>query len=444
VLIVLSPLPFGCVGEVWRPLFFLCILLISVQAVRYALLNVDFVLYKQIRLFSTLFMGFLIFQLIPWPIFLLKLFSPNTVRILKSMHTEIPFFHSISLVPIETMKYLFYVCALAVFFYGFIHISLKRREMYSLINTMVISAVFQVILAFLKYTQGNEKFYLFFHTVKEHLREPNRLYGTLANADHFAFYLQIIFPLIIGLIFAESYFFSSEESLREKITQLLFERRSTIYYLLAAVIVGAGIVLTGSRAGLMTLTVSFVLLMVGTVFLRKPSRIRKKLQILFAVIAVFVIIFGLQNTISNLSRPDIIENIRLTYWNDSLGIFSDFPLFGSGFGTFKYVYYMYDSVNQGWLMHAHNEYVEGLADGGGLGMLLSVLPLLFIFISLITIWKSRRHPVAKALGLAVIVVFIGASLHSFFDFSFRIPAISFLFVLILGIGIKMVSYKREM
>jgi hypothetical protein len=43
----------------------------------------------------------------------------------------------------------------------------------------------------------------------------------------------------------------------------------------------------------------------------------------------------------------------------------------------------------------------------------------------------------------VLTALFAAAFHSFFDFSLRIPANAFLFIIVLALGLKIVTYKRE-
>jgi O-antigen ligase len=122
----------------------------------------------------------------------------------------------------------------------------------------------------------------------------------------------------------------------------------------------------------------------------------------------------------------------------------DFPLFGSGFGTYRYAFFLYD-VDEGgeWSTHAHSDYLEAAAEGGIIGSLLLFSLLAVLVYSIVKMWLSRKHPEVKMMGIGIISSLFAAALHSIFDFSLHIPANVLTFVLILVIGIKLTTYKRE-
>jgi O-antigen ligase len=126
-----------------------------------------------------------------------------------------------------------------------------------------------------------------------------------------------------------------------------------------------------------------------------------------------------------------------------MSMFRDFPVFGTGLGTFKYAYFLYGKEGSKWVTHAHNDYLENLADTGLLGFAVLSLLLLLLTFSLLRMWSARRHPEIKPVVLGVLVALFAAAFHSLFDFSLRIPANAFLLIMLLALGLKVVTHKRE-
>jgi O-antigen ligase len=441
-LILLSPLPFGCVGKIFSPLFYLLLLVVSFIGLNQPKEKSDFLYEKWIRCFFYSFLVFLGFQVIPMPVFLLKILSPKTVNILSSLGDQLPAFHPISIVPFETVVYGFQFLVFGLFFLVTVNIKLRKREMISLLNIVVLSAVIQVIFAFLKYVQGNRYFFLFF---LETDIAQDRLTGTLGNSDHFAFYLEMILPLILSLFFVNLRFFERSRSLREKILSIVDERRRIIFYFTAAVLLGVGIILTGSRGGVSTMILSIIIFALFSAYLRFSTNVQRKLKLIFILIIGAVVLIGVHNTVERFLRTRVEKENRFnTRWPATITMVSDFPLFGTGFGTFRYSYYLYD-IEGGdlWTTHAHNDYLEIFSDGGIVGGLLLLSLLGMIVVSIYKMWWKRRHPEVKMLGLGIIVSLFAVLFHSVFDFALRIPANAFIFVFVLALGIRIVNYQKR-
>ncbi|MGD2087743.1 MAG: O-antigen ligase family protein [Candidatus Aminicenantes bacterium] len=440
-LILLSPLPFGCVGKIFSPLFYLLLLVVSFIGLYQLKEKNDFLYDKWIKCFFYSFLVFLGFQVIPLPVFLLKILSPKTVDILSSLKEQLPVFHPVSLVPFETLVYGLQFLVFGLFFLVIVNIKLRKREMISLLNIAALSAVIQIIFAFLKYVQGNRYFFLFFLETESY---QDRLTGTLGNSDHFAFYLEMILPLILSLFFVNLRFFERSRSLREKILSIVNERKRIIFYFIAAVLLGVGVILTGSRGGVSTMILSIIIFALFSAYLRFSANVQQKLKIIFTLILVAVLLIGVHNTVERFMKTQVEKEGRFkTRWPGTITMISDFPLFGTGFGTFRYSYYLYD--NEGgisWTTHAHNDYLEVFSDGGiAGGILLLSLPGM-IMVSIYKMWWKRRHPEVKMLGLGIIVSLFAVLFHSIFDFALRIPANAFIFVFVLALGVKIVNYRK--
>jgi putative inorganic carbon (HCO3(-)) transporter len=441
-LILLSPIPFGCVGKIFSPFFYLLLLVVSFIGLYQLKEKSDFLYEKWIRCFFYSFLVFLGIQVIPLPIFLLKILSPKTVNILSSLEDRLPAFHPVSLVPFETLVYGCQFLVFGLFFLVTVNMKLRKREMISLLNIAALSAVIQVIFAFLKYVQGNRYFFLFF---LETDRFQDRLTGTLGNSDHFAFYLGMILPLILSLFFVNLRFLERSRSLRERFLSLVDERKRIIFYFTAAVLLGVGIILTGSRGGVSTMILSITVFGLFSAYLRFSINVQRKLKIIFTIILVAVLLIGVHNTVERFMKTQLEKEGRFnTRWPGTITMVSDFPFFGTGFGTFRYSYYLYDHEGGiSWTTHAHNDYLEVFSDGGMAGGILFLSLIGMIMVSIYRMWWKRRHPEVKMLGLGIIVSFFAVLFHSVFDFSLRIPANAFIFVLILALGLKIVNYQKR-
>ncbi len=353
-----------------------------------------------------------------------------------------PAFHPVSLVPFETMVYGCQFLVFGLFFLVTVNMKWRKSEMISLLNIAALSAVGQVIFAFLKYVQGNRYFFLFF---LETDRFQDRVTGTLGNSDHFAFYLGMILPLILSLFFINLRFFERRRSLRERFLSLVDERKRIIFYFIAAVLLGVGIILTGSRGGVSTMILSIIIFGLFSTYLRFSTNVQRKLKIIFTLILVAVLLIGAHNTVERFMKTQLEKEGRFnTRWPGTITMASDFPLFGTGFGTFRYSYYLYDHEGGiSWTTHAHNDYLEVFSDGGMAGGILFLSLLGMIMVSIYRMWWKRRHPEVKMLGLGVIVSLFAVLFHSVFDFSLRIPANAYIFVFVLALGIKIVNYHKR-
>ncbi|MCK5055328.1 MAG: O-antigen ligase family protein [Candidatus Aminicenantes bacterium] len=441
IIILLSPIPFGCVGSIFAPLFYMIILLFSLIALRRVEDRSPFLYEKKVRLLFYAFVGFLVLQLIPLPFFLLKILSPTTAHSLGQFKEQVPGFHPISMVPFETLVFTCKFLVFALFFRVLIDIKFEKKEIFSIGKTLVFAAALQSIFGLLKYLQGNRFFFLFFYEID---KTGKFLTGTFGNPGHFAFYLEMILPLALAFFFFKLRFFEGGKSLRAKFLSALEENKSTAAYFLITILLGCGIILSGSRAGIMTMIFSFMIFGQFSFYLKRSRAVRKKLKLFFIIIAAAAIFLGVQNTVDKFLSTKIENSGRFLRWPTTFDMVRDFPLFGSGFGTYRYAYFLYDIDEGGkWSTHAHSDYLEAAAEGGIIGSLLLLSLLAVLVYSIVKMWMSRKHPEVKIMGIGIITGIFAAALHSIFDFSLHIPANALAFTLILVIGIKLTTYKRE-
>jgi O-antigen ligase len=438
ILIVLSPLPLGCVSGLWLPLCFFLFAVFAFLAFLGPQAATDFLYQKQVRLLAVIFFLFLFIQVLPLPLFLIKWLSPGVAPVLGSLSDPLPSFHSLSLIPAETLLALGRFLVYALFFIALLRLDWDRRDIFIVFSTMVVSGVAQTLFGLMKLGQGNSNFFLFF-MADDHV--PGFLRGTIYNPDHFAFYLELLFPMALGLLFARLHIFDPGQSIREKILHIA-DDRTIILLFLAPIILAAGIYLTGCRSGIAVLVLSALFFAQMSVYLRVSFSARKHLRLVFILATLLAVFIGVQSTLEKFLTGNYIEGGRVDYWANALAMFRDFPLFGSGLGTFKYVYFLYGR-EASLINHAHNEYVESMAEMGALTALAFFALLAFLVFSLLRMWAQRRHPEIKPAVLGVLTAVFAAAFHSFFDFSLRIPANAFLLIILLALGMKIVTYKHE-
>ncbi len=106
---------------------------------------------------------------------------------------------------------------------------------------------------------------------------------------------------------------------------------------------------------------------------------------------------------------------RLAHWQAAIGMATDFPLFGVGLGNYEVVYEQYRLVNwEDALGHAHNLYLNLLAEAGALG---SAAYLAFWLLIFRLTWALRRHPDSNARSAAtgLLGCWTYIAVHSLFD-----------------------------
>jgi len=120
----------------------------------------------------------------------------------------------------------------------------------------------------------------------------------------------------------------------------------------------------------------------------------------------------------------------------------DFPLVGTGLGSFSSVYPAYAKTRTYALLgHAHNDYFEYMSELGFVGILFLFGGVIFIISKTMLTWYKRRDAEVKGLVLGGMISIFIIGIHSFTDFNLHIPANKLLFTVILTLT-YVTAYNR--
>jgi len=168
------------------------------------------------------------------------------------------------------------------------------------------------------------------------------------------------------------------------------------------------------------------------------------LTFVFLFILFIALYVGIDANLERFALDKILHEDRPVVWGNTVTIFSDYPLFGTGLGTFAFIYPAYeDSKKYARYSHTHNDYIEYLAELGIFGFLFLVGGILIMLINSFLVWKERRHPWVKGLALGGIIAVLCMLIHSVTDFNLQIPANMVLFSVVLSLTITIAFYKRK-
>lgn len=452
VLIVFSPLAKGSVHE-WSILVIQLIILLIAAA--YILIKEkpqqNEWLTNSFKIPKWLFIGFfafIIFQIIPLPKFLIKIISPNTFafhRLFSPDFGDIKFMR-ISLIPAHTLRQ-----GLELFTYvllGFLIVKTitKRKQIMRIFSVVIAMGVFEAAYGMFELYNKNPRI-LFYKKV----HGLDAVTGTFVNRNHLSGYLEMIIPLAIGFVIAKSNFFALAGVKWKKKLILISEKGIAAPLLVSLGIAGMalGIIFSKSRSGIFLLLLSFLLFFGLTALYYGKMKhlktdVRRFVMVLFLFILLISLYLGINATLKRFTSESMLHNIRPIHWGNVVHIIKNYPLFGSGLGTFVSIYPVYeDEINKYQLTHAHNDYLEFISETGILGSTLLFGGILVILAQSFLIWRVRRHPEVKGLALGGIVAIVAILLHSLTDFNLHIPANMLLFTVVLSLTWVTAHHKKK-
>jgi O-antigen ligase len=259
--------------------------------------------------------------------------------------------------------------------------------------------------------------------------------GTWINRNHFAGFLGMMVPLLLGFLLSRVRW-GSQLRFKSLVESDRIHQHSLL--LLALVIMALALLFSKSRAGILSLFIgvgAFLLMIRG-----RDRRLPKRFWILVGAFFGLTLLYGLRMGFDPIiDRFLALEqgNSRLEYWKDSLAIIAEHPL-GIGLATFKYVFPVYNvtSLNETITPHyLHNDLLQLLVETGWPGFALLIgAYLVFMARSFGRIRRMDFYvdPLRFFVAIGAFSGLVSISFHSFFDFNLQIPANAIYFVVLLA------------
>lgn len=306
-----------------------------------------------------------------------------------------------------------------------------RRLNFALVGNGALLAFFAIVQFF---SSPRDTVYWTFQT-------QGSVFGPFVCRTHFAFYVNVCIGAGIGLWLSLP---------RERVGVLHDPARLWLGGALA-LMVGSVLLSLGRGGFLALLGGGAVVLLAGYRHALRLSRLAPVLVVgLLALALVGWLGFErVEKRLATIWKGEALEQSRWPLWADSWPLVTEFPLLGTGYGTYGYVeplhrqrtaYYFFND-------HAHNEYLEALVEGGIVRLALTLAA-----ISLVGWYGWRavgQHRGTPAGGLALGALFGVATLvlHSIGDFGIHLPAIAVLATVLcaqlMALGESQASGGRE-
>jgi O-antigen ligase len=315
-----------------------------------------------------------------------------------------------------------------VVFYIVVNITKSRKQLISLIYIIIGVGVFLSFFGLFK-RFGFNPFQWWAYGELSYPKEM--LSSTYGNHNHLAGYLEMAIPLAL-MAFIIKRFNGGKLYL--------------MIYLVFIMIIA--FILTLSRGGWISFTVGMIFL--GFVLIR--SRYINRKNILYSIMggAIILILVILVSTpvaerIRSVEKggEEASLSSRIMVWGGVLNIIKEYPLLGSGPGTFKTINTQYQppGLNKRFVM-AHNDYLHLISETGLI--LIPIITWIFVMLyreALIKIRNSSR--LIRGATLGAITGITSILVHSIIDFNLHIPANAFLFSVFIAIIVRPLQKNNE-
>jgi len=375
-------------------------------------------------------------QLLPLPARIVSAVSPQRVALARALFASIAPLgakFALSVNSYETqLSILRLICYVLVFLLAFQDYQL-RREQTALVVTLILLGVFEAAYGSVQYLTGWQYIYTY---AKQASLEAGS--GTYINRNHFAGLLEMALPFVLarGLIRRPAREGAHRSRWKEKMISLSSSHLLRDMVLFA--VIAVGLVFSRSRMGIFAAVVGVIVVAGIAFFLQRGRRSVLAVAFLIFILPVaYSVWIGLNPVIERyevLKLPGALEqDMRLPIWHDTLTLIRDYPLLGTGLGTYPWASEHYQTSNLKMIYgHAHNDYLELAAD---IGIPAAVLLFGGLWVLAVKVARKARfleHTGDQVLAAGCAGAMVSLLTHAITDFNFQIPANAFIFAWIVG------------
>jgi len=264
------------------------------------------------------------------------------------------------------------------------------------------------------------------------------VFGPYANSNHFGGLVEIVLPVLLALLAAllaarrggwgeEGGFASTAEG------------GFSLLAIFTILLGGGAVVYAGSAGALVGMGAGFAVVLLAAAWRRGKSRG----AVVFLVCLAAVVLAG-----AFLFRTQARERLRTKIerrwdvWEDAVRAARDFPVTGSGLGTYSYVAPRYEDTEAKYLF-AHNDYLQFVLEGGLVASGIAAVLVIWQFVHLLRGAFAREDIYMSALSAGAAGSMAAVAVHSLFDFNLHVPANALVLAVMISAGSAAARARRE-
>ncbi len=312
-------------------------------------------------------------------------------------------------------------------FYLIIHTIRTRSQLRQLVYVIIGVAVFLSAFGLFKRFGVNPFPWWDYGELKY---SPDWLSATYGNHNHMAGYLEMVIPLILGL--------------------LLTGLRAGMLFLLVylSFLMLTALVLTLSRGGWIGCLAGLSFMAVAFLISRRFERKRLLGAIAgggFVLVLLILASTPVVERVLTLAEKDQTASLgsRQVAWEGVLEMIPDQPFLGTGPGTFATIFTQYQPPGLGvYFNMAHNDYLQFVSE---LGLPLMAIIIWMIISLYINGFKKLKNPsrLVRGMTLGAMAGLTAILVHSISDFNLHIPANTILFVVLVAVVVAPLPVGNE-
>lgn len=327
----------------------------------------------------------------------------------------------------------------------------SARRLQWLAVTLVMSGVIQALFGIAMFSKGSE-YQLFFADISH-----QRILGTFRYHNSMAGYMELCLSVGIGLMLAQLGNLHAHPGWRRKtVAALRFVLSAKMLLRAMLVIMVIALVLTRSRMGNSAFFAAMLLVGFAAIVLKRhaaPAAIWLISSLIVIDILVIGTWIGLEKVVSRVQETTLSTSVgktedsieqRSVVPRAAISIIQDFPLAGTGGGSFYSAFFRYrPSEIAAYFEHTHNDYLEIAGDTGlvGLGLLMAFAA--YCAGTFIQVLRKRHDHVFRGMAFGSLMALVSIGIHGFVDFNLQIPSNALTLTAILAMGLAAAGLEHK-
>jgi O-antigen ligase len=219
----------------------------------------------------------------------------------------------------------------------------------------------------------------------------------------------------------------------------------TLLIAFGIIVMTLALLFSASRMGIVSLLLSFSLISFLFRERQKGQKFSRTTVLIFGLAILWAVWIGLDAVISRFFTTSEGFKARWMIWANTFQIFKDFPILGSGLGTFIHIFPMYRSFHvKGFHSHAENDFLQLMSEVGLIGIgLLFVLFLFLFFKGASGIRSLSGKESQRYIGMGGMVGILALMFHSLVERNIQVPSNAFLYTFIFALILRISVVKKK-
>jgi O-antigen ligase len=364
---------------------------------------------------------------------------------ISSANLRFPVWNSISADPYQTRFFVLLILALMISGVLLTRYAATEKRMRIVVNLIICLAIASALFGIVRQTTQHSKGFGLA------LLTPASGYGQFINRNHFAFLMEMALGLALGMVLWRG-----------------VKREQTLIYVAALLPLWTGLVLCGSRGGLIAMVAQLIVVILlfsvrpGRQSSKDASLLRITRSLPVRIILMLVLIVGVllgtlwlggdqlatrieESRVQLITDTSALRNgaSRNEMWRATWQMFLAHPIAGVGMaGYWTAIPAFHDASGTLTPQQAHNDYLELLASGGVIGAILAG------WFAVVVIKRTRenfksQNRFRRAACFGATVGIAGVAVHSLVDFGLHTIVNALVFTTLIVIATSRAQWANE-